>query len=290
MASSTRSTPRLEPGLPEQHCGASDTNLQARVEDLRKEVELMELKNRRTRAAMEAKRLEMDNLPNLVGLHVSHHPDQLTDENVHEIMNALSDKLPGVAREDMDDVRTGKMEPWNLIRLCSPIITTNESYETHTAADLIDDPLLFPRSFGIYTLIYASFFIKQHPDVVLAQLDFASFIMLQARISPWKICLEYAMNRLGSIMRCSIHDAKAWLRQPVELIYAYFMAPAATMASTNSKPSTHNKRRRANTHNSSEVCLRFNSRRRCRTRDCHRRHVCSICEGPGHTRGACQRR
>ncbi|KAG6053039.1 hypothetical protein E4U17_005086 [Claviceps sp. LM77 group G4] len=309
MAPSTRSTPRPEPGLPEQHCGAFDTNLYARVGeqssallDLRQEVELMELNNRRTRAAMEAKRLEMDSLLDPVGIHVSHRPQQrgatsrgldaLTGENLHEIICALTNQLPGVAVEDLDNVRTGKMEPWNLIRLCGPVITTNGGFETHTAADFIDNPLLFLRSFGIYTWIYGSFFMKQHPDVVLAQLRFASFITFKAQIFPWKTCLEYAMNRLGSIMTCSIHDAEAWLRHPEEVIQAYFhfVAPAATTASTNSKPIISNKRRRANTNNSSEICLRFNSRKRCRTRDCRRRHVCSRCEGVGHIRGACQRR
>ncbi|KAG5923119.1 hypothetical protein E4U61_004230 [Claviceps capensis] len=140
------------------------------------------------------------------------------------------------------------MEPWNLIRLSRPFTTEKK---THTAADYTDNPLVFICSFLNYTWIYESIFNKQHPDVVLAQNRFTSFITLKAEIFPWKICLEYAMNRLGSIMRCSIHDAEAWLRHPEELIYAYFVAPADTMASTNSKPSTHNKRRRANTHNSS---------------------------------------
>ncbi|KAG5942207.1 hypothetical protein E4U60_007442 [Claviceps pazoutovae] len=188
----------------------------------------------------------LESLLNPVDLHVSHRsqvgassrdPDALTGENLPEIVRALPKQLRGVTREDVDGIRTGKMEPWNLIRLSRPVTTEKK---THTAADYTDNPLVFICSFLNYTWIYESIFNKQHPDVVLAQNRFTSFITLKAEIFSWKTCLEYAMNRLGSIMTSSIHDAEAWLRHPKELIYAYFMALADTMASTNSKPSTHN--------------------------------------------------
>ncbi|KAI1099129.1 hypothetical protein F4804DRAFT_337553 [Jackrogersella minutella] len=50
----------------------------------------------------------------------------------------VATELSGVASEDVNDVRTGKMEPWNLIRL-HPIIKSIQQHIPHTVSFSTDD-------------------------------------------------------------------------------------------------------------------------------------------------------
>ncbi|KAG5991880.1 hypothetical protein E4U52_003252 [Claviceps spartinae] len=131
------------------------------------------------------------------------------------IVRELSKELYGVKGEDIDDVRTGKLEPWNLILLYPvfesrpddgvftlEIDASNNLFlkkKLPTATDYTDNPMVFLDAFKNYMRIYARFFNEQHPDVVVAQAHFADFIKEKAKYYLWSSCLDYAMRRLRGI-------------------------------------------------------------------------------------------
>ncbi|KAG5943807.1 hypothetical protein E4U60_006427 [Claviceps pazoutovae] len=160
------------------------------------------------------------------------------EDEVKAIVRQLCNEIFGVDREDIDDVRTGKLEPWNLI-LLSPVlgprphdgvftVTIDASgklfikKKVYTAADYTDDPMIFFEAFKNYMRIYARFFNEQHPDVVVAQTRFADFIKEKAKYHRWSACLDYAMSRLAVIKTWKWHEAEDWLSHPTNWITTYF--------------------------------------------------------------------
>ncbi|KAI1103725.1 hypothetical protein F4804DRAFT_218702 [Jackrogersella minutella] len=127
----------------------------------------------------------------------------------------VATELSDVAPKDVNDVRTGKMEPWNLIRL--------HPSGTRAAAEYTSNPLVFFSAFLNYMWIYLRFFGDEHPGVVHAQNRFMQFIMQRAQLYRWPVCLDYAMRRLNFIKASSIHDAVAWNDHPVEWVNAIFI-------------------------------------------------------------------
>ncbi|KAG5919698.1 hypothetical protein E4U61_000630 [Claviceps capensis] len=160
------------------------------------------------------------------------------EDEAKAIVRELCNELFGVNREDIDDVRTGKLEPWNLI-LLSPVLGSRPhdgeftlgidasgklfiKKKVYTAADYTDDPMIFFEAFKNYMRIYARFFNEQHPDVVVAQTRFADFIKEKAKYHRWSACLDYAMSRLAVIKSWKWHEAEDWLSHPTDWIMMYF--------------------------------------------------------------------
>ncbi|KAG6021020.1 hypothetical protein E4U19_005994 [Claviceps sp. Clav32 group G5] len=159
------------------------------------------------------------------------------EDEAKAIVRELSKELYGVDGEDIDAVRTGKLEPWNLI-LLYPVfgprphdgVFTLEidasgklflKKKVHTAADYTDNPMVFFEAFKNYMRIYARFFNEQHPDVVVAQTRFADFIKEMAKHHRWNACLDYAMARLNLIKSYKWHEAEVWLSHPTIWITTY---------------------------------------------------------------------
>ncbi|KAG6113886.1 hypothetical protein E4U31_007656 [Claviceps sp. LM219 group G6] len=87
---------------------------------------------------------------------------------------------------DIDDIRTGKFEPWNLIRL-HPVRGQRPSEDegtsnvdissgqftvkkkNHSPSEYASDPLIFLNSFANYIFVYHRLFGREHPDVVIAR-------------------------------------------------------------------------------------------------------------------------
>ncbi|KAG6244830.1 hypothetical protein E4U24_004797 [Claviceps purpurea] len=160
------------------------------------------------------------------------------EDEAKTIVRELSNELFGVESEDIDAVRTGKLEPWNLILLYPVLgprphdgVFTVEidasgklflKKKAYTAADYNDNPMVFFEAFKNYMRIYARFFNEQHPDVVVAQTRFADFIKEKAKYHRWSACLAYAMSRLALIKCCKWHEAEDWLSHPTNWIMTYF--------------------------------------------------------------------
>ncbi|KAG6058532.1 hypothetical protein E4U17_007979 [Claviceps sp. LM77 group G4] len=159
------------------------------------------------------------------------------EDEAKAIIRELSKELYGVNGEDIDAVRTGKLEPWNLI-LLYPVFEPRPhdgvftlhiddsgklflKKKVHTAADYTDNPMVFFEAFKNYMRIYARFFSEQHPDVVVAQTRFADFIKEMAKHHRWSACLDYAMVRLTLIKSYKWHEAEIWLSHPPDWIMTY---------------------------------------------------------------------
>ncbi|KAG6066679.1 hypothetical protein E4U32_005476 [Claviceps aff. humidiphila group G2b] len=161
-----------------------------------------------------------------------------TEDEAKAIVRELSKELYGVKGEDIDDVRTGKLEPWNLILLYPvfeprpydgvftlEIDASNNLFlkrKLPTATDYTDDPMVFFEAFKNYMRIYERFFNEQHPDVVVAQAHFADFIKEKAKYHLWSSCLDYAMRRLRIIKSYKWHDAETWLCHPPNWVATFF--------------------------------------------------------------------
>ncbi|CCE33087.1 uncharacterized protein CPUR_07010 [Claviceps purpurea 20.1] len=127
-------------------------------------------------------------------------------------------ELAGVSVEDIDDIRTGKFEPWNLIRL-RPTVK-----KTHLPSECASDPLIFVNSFSNYIYVYHRLFGREHPDVVIAQVSFLSYITEKGQSYIWTKCLDYAMKRFISVKASTIHDAEEWQEHPRAWTNCYFTA------------------------------------------------------------------
>ncbi|KAG6072519.1 hypothetical protein E4U30_004183 [Claviceps sp. LM220 group G6] len=133
----TRATPAPDAGSSGQH-GTASNDFRARLEAIHAQADLLKAENRLARAALEARRLEVDRQTDPAGLRRSNDHDESNrdeaplgpqrgsspadsetslGENLPQNVIALSNKLPGVAAQDIDDVRTGKFDFLNLIRL-----------------------------------------------------------------------------------------------------------------------------------------------------------------------------
>ncbi|KAG6118950.1 hypothetical protein E4U14_006072 [Claviceps sp. LM454 group G7] len=191
-----------------------------------------------------------------------------TEDEAKTIVRELSKELYGVKGEDIDDVRTGKLEPWNLI-LLYPVFeprpydgvftlevdASNNLFlkkKLPTATDYTDDPMVFLDAFKNYMRIYARFFNEQHPDVVVAQAHFADFIKEKAKHYLWSSCLEYAMRRLREIKFFKWHDAETWLCHPPNWVEAFFynmtLKPVPSAKKRKRDNSTRNSIARAPNH------------------------------------------
>ncbi|KAG6110519.1 hypothetical protein E4U13_005319 [Claviceps humidiphila] len=110
--------------------------------------------------------------------------------------------------EDIDDIRTGKFEPWNLIHLypirgqrpsdnegLSSVDISSGHFtvkkKTHLPSEYASDPLLFVNSYSNY--IYS--------------------IAEKGQSYVWSKCLDYAMKRFISVKASTIHDAESLDRQ-----------------------------------------------------------------------------
>ncbi|KAG6053973.1 hypothetical protein E4U17_004209 [Claviceps sp. LM77 group G4] len=205
-------------------------------------------------------------------------------EHLSPLVLKISRELACVSAQDVNDIYTGKFEPWNLIRLHPMrhyLVFDNDA----TSNVFSSNPLIYFHSFLNYMYVYARLFGKEHPDVGIAQNRFLAFIMEKAQYYTWETCLEYAMRHHLFVKRRSIHDAAVWLDHPTVQTDGYFshfhILPA---------PSTR-KRQRSNTAGTSAsdaaVCRKFNKKSGCTWRNCPRTHACSICGDKGHARPAC---
>ncbi|KAG6033211.1 hypothetical protein E4U19_006776 [Claviceps sp. Clav32 group G5] len=157
----TRATPAPEAGPSGQH-GAAPNDLRARLETIQAQADLLEAENRLARAAREARRLEVESQTDPAGLRPSNDQDEsgcdgaplgpprgaspvdsesFLGENLPQNVVALGNRLPGVAAQDIDDVRTGKLDFLNLIRLHprlgnAPRTTTGPPWWTSPAEPL----------------------------------------------------------------------------------------------------------------------------------------------------------
>ncbi|KAG6153458.1 hypothetical protein E4U37_002911 [Claviceps purpurea] len=114
---STRATPAPDVGPSGQHDTAvNDTH--ARLEAIRAQADLLEQETRLARAVQEARRLELANQTDPTG-----HSETFLGETLPQNVIAISNKLPGVYAQDTDDVRTGKLNFPNLIRLHPSVAT-----------------------------------------------------------------------------------------------------------------------------------------------------------------------
>ncbi|KAG6321822.1 hypothetical protein E4U22_001198 [Claviceps purpurea] len=155
-------------------------------------------------------------------------------------------ELAGVSVEDIDDIRTGKFEPWNLIRLrpvrgqrpsdneglpnvdiSSGHLTVKKAY---LPSECASDPLIFVNSFSNYIYVYHRLFGREHPDVVIAQVSFLSYITEKGQSYIWTKCLDYAMKRFISVKANTIHDAEEWQEHPRAWTNCYFTANHALPA------------------------------------------------------------
>ncbi|KAG6053954.1 hypothetical protein E4U17_004217 [Claviceps sp. LM77 group G4] len=217
--------------------------------------------NRLARAEREARRLELETQTNPAGLRRGNDPDEsnrdeaplghqrgpspadsetFLGENLPLKVIAISNKLPSVAAQDVDDVRTGKLDFLNLIRLHPSLGKRPSDDDGTSVVDIYDlrrnhcpqkkthtlkgypEPLVFLHCFQKYVWIYDQFYRKEHPEVPSAQLQFSIFITQQAEIFPWGKCRRYAMDRLSHIGISNIHDAKLWEERPPDWIHQHF--------------------------------------------------------------------
>ncbi|KAG5965636.1 hypothetical protein E4U56_001639 [Claviceps arundinis] len=301
----TRATPTPDAGSSGQ-LGTASNDFRARLEAIHAQADLLEAKNRIARAALKARRrLEVERQTDPAGLRRSNDHDEskrdeaplgpqrgsspadsetFLGENLPQNVIALSNELPGVAAQDIDDIRTGKFDFLNLIRL-HPSRGQRPDISGGTIVKDYLAPLVFIHCLQRYTWIYGIFHHKKHPEVISAQLEFVIFIIHQAEIFPWDKCLRYAMDRLKLIRVSNIHDAKLWKDSPLNWIRQYFsyVPPPVTQ-----------KRQRTNTSDasgdSSAICYRYNTRRGCPPGNCRRRHVCLGCESTKHIDLNCPRR
>ncbi|KAG6146882.1 hypothetical protein E4U37_008393 [Claviceps purpurea] len=145
-------------------------------------------------------------------------PAETTGENlISPIVIKVKKLLVGVAIDDVNDVYTGKFEPWSLIRFHrsrgtrpspdepnSRIDVTGAGALTvkkknYTAADYGPNPVVWASSFANYTFVYGRLFRERNPvDVLEAMNRFLEFILYQSESYQWKSCLEYAMTHEAS--------------------------------------------------------------------------------------------
>ncbi|KAG5935000.1 hypothetical protein E4U59_005872 [Claviceps monticola] len=109
------------------------------------------------------------------------------------LVRNITRELADVSVEDVDDIRTEKFEPWNLIRLhpvrgqrpsdnegTSSVEISSGQFtikkRNHLPPEYTNDPLVFVHSFLNFIYIYYRLFGSEHPDVVIAQVRFLSFI------------------------------------------------------------------------------------------------------------------
>ncbi|KAG6160965.1 hypothetical protein E4U37_002148 [Claviceps purpurea] len=140
---------------------------------------------------------------------------------------AVSNELAGVADEDINDIYTGKFEPWNIIRL-HPLRSTRATDDevasnvdltsgtlvlknkVHTIQEYLGNPAIYFSAFANYQYAYMRLFGKEHPDVDVAQNRFLAFIMQKSQVYIWARCIAYAMKHHKSVKARTIHDAAAW--------------------------------------------------------------------------------
>ncbi|KAG6026295.1 hypothetical protein E4U40_002196 [Claviceps sp. LM458 group G5] len=105
----------------------------------------------------------------------------------------ISPELASVSAEDVNDIYTGRFEPWDLIRL-HPMRDYRVFDNDGTSNVLSSNPLIYFHSFLNYMYVYACLFGKEHPDVGIAQNRFLAFIMQKSQYYTWETCLGYAMK------------------------------------------------------------------------------------------------
>ncbi|KAG5944672.1 hypothetical protein E4U59_006958 [Claviceps monticola] len=196
----------------------------------------------------------------------------------------IAKELVGVSAEDVNDIYTGKFEPWSLIRLhpsrgarpsrdeptssidisATGILTVKK--RNHSQSECGSNPLVYMHAFLNYTYIYGRLFGAQHPDVVSAMNRFAAFILDKSEHYSWKKCLEYAMKHHLSVKANTIHCAASWLDHP---------------------RASSQKRQRSDT-TTAIVCRDFNAPKGCTDRACTDSHECAACGNKDHARPACR--
>ncbi|KAG6131083.1 hypothetical protein E4U12_003901 [Claviceps purpurea] len=229
------------------------------------QVEAMELQTRATQAETARIQAAAERLQAETGRQLAQAPalppadaDSL-GEHFPLNVRMISRELAGVAVEDIDDIRTGKFEPWNLIRL-HPVRGQRPSEDegtsnvdissgqftvkkkNHSPSEYASDPLIFLNSFANDIYVYHRPFGREHPDVVIAQIRFLSFIIEKAQTYVWTKCLDYAMKRFTSVKASTIHDAEEWLEHPKVWTDSFF-----TTNHSLPLPSSSQKRQRSNT-------------------------------------------
>ncbi|KAG6116487.1 hypothetical protein E4U13_001818 [Claviceps humidiphila] len=264
------------------------TTLQNQLEVSKREVRIAEIKNRIRQA--EAQRLAFEQS---AALPIAPSTDAANTSGEHfpSLVLEISRELDSVSAEDVNDIYTGKFEPWNLIRLHSMRYYLCDNGSTSDV--LSRNPLIYIASFVNYMYIYSRLFHKEHPDVCLAQNRFLALIVEKAQYYTWEICLQYAMRHHRHVRSGTIHDAAAWLDHPIELTDRYFshlhiLPPPSTRKRQRSDTAGTSASDTAGTSASdAAVCRKFNSQSGCTWRKCKWTHVCSICGDTGHARPAC---
>ncbi|KAG5961368.1 hypothetical protein E4U56_003928 [Claviceps arundinis] len=255
------------------------TALQNQLELSQREVRIAEIKNRIRQA--EAQRLAFEQSAALP-IAPSTDAANTSGQRFSSLVLEISRELASVSAEDVNDIYTGKFEPRNLIRLHPP---RHHPFDDDDTSNVFSSPLIYIVSFLNYMYIYRRLFVKEHPDVCLAQNRFLAFITEKAQYYTWETCLQYAMRHHRHVRSGTIHDAAAWLDHPRVQTDWYFSHLHVLPT-----PSTR-KRQRSDTAGTSAsdaaVCRKFNSQSGCTWRKCKWTHVCSICGDTGHARPAC---
>ncbi|KAG5919143.1 hypothetical protein E4U61_001159 [Claviceps capensis] len=231
-------------------------------------------------------------------------------EHFSLLVRTIARELAGVSVEDIDDVRTGKFEPWNLIRLhpvrgqrpsdnegLSSVDISSGHFtvkrKTHLPSKYTSDPLIFVNSFSNYIYVHHRLFGREHPDVVIAQVRFLSYITEKGQSFVWSECLDYAMKHFD-VKVSTIHDADEWQEHPRAWTESYFTTNHALPVPSSS---TSQKRQRSNTtgassssspNDATSICRQFNQAV-CRFQGCARRHERSTCGSTTHGSRTCPR-
>ncbi|KAG6099246.1 hypothetical protein E4U31_004483 [Claviceps sp. LM219 group G6] len=173
--------------------------------------------------------------------------------------DSLGEHFPLNVRMIARELAGVAFEPWNLIRLhpvrgqrpsedegTSNVDITSGRFtvkkKNHSPSEYASDPLIFLNSFANYIFVYHRLFGREHPDVVIAQIRFLSFVIEKAQTYVWTKCLDYAMKRFTSVKASTIHDAEEWLEHPKVWTDSFF-----TTGHTLPLPSSSQKRQRSNT-------------------------------------------
>ncbi|KAG5966358.1 hypothetical protein E4U57_002668 [Claviceps arundinis] len=230
---------------------------------LQRRLAMAELQKKIAQANSERRAFEQENASNLApkaqgsaapGASLTD-PAETTDENLNPIVIKVQKLLVGVATDDINDVYTGKFEPWSLIRFHRSRTVKKKNY---TTADYGPNPVVWASSFVNYMFVYGHLFHERHLtfDVLQAMNRFLEFMLNKSEAYQWKSCLEYAMRHHQSVKAECIHSPEAWLDHPRIRIYHDFNHFSALPPSQ----STSQKRQRSNTNH---ACKNFNSAKGC---------------------------
>ncbi|KAG6047384.1 hypothetical protein E4U17_007526 [Claviceps sp. LM77 group G4] len=203
---------------------------------------------------------------------------ETSGENWTPIVLKVHELLVGVAPDDINDVCTGKFEPWSLIRFHrtrgvrpsydEPSSTIDVSTsgaltvkkKNYTAADYGPNPVVWASAFINYMFVYEHLFHESPTTTAVrrAMNRFLEFMLDKSEAYQWKFCIAYAMRHHQAVKANSIHSPEAWLHHPrIKLDHDFNHFSALT---SQSAQSASQKRQRSNT---AQTCKNFNNPKGC---------------------------